>query len=77
MKVKEFYEKVDQLRAGQVVEIDGNYFKAKSFKFCNVGDECLVCSLDSLCKGDVAAVCTELPTSKRPHWMLELVGRIK
>lgn len=77
MNLKEFYRKVDLLRAGQVVEIDGNYFRAKSLQAPDDYNDCLECSLDSLCRGNVAEACAELASSKRPHWRLELVVRKK
>lgn len=73
MKPKEFDEKVELLRAGQVVEIDGHYFRAKSLQGYNGYLECHDCCLDSLCKGDIPAVCTALSTFKRMYWLLELV----
>lgn len=72
MKQKELNEKVQLLKAGQVVEIEGDWFRA-----CRVGDEwggrvCDNCDLDSLCRGDVYQVCCEMETSPTYHWLLKL-----
>lgn len=72
MKQKELNEKVQLLKAGQVVEIEGNWFRA-----CRVGDEwggrvCDGCDLDSLCRGDVYQVCSKMETTPTYHWLLKL-----
>lgn len=72
MTYKKLYEKVQLLKAGQVVEIENDYFKAIKLN----GDiryiPCVYCSLDSLCKGDVPEVCIELDEHGRDKWILEL-----
>ena len=67
MKQKELYEKVDLMRAGQVVEIDGNRFQAKQLHDLRGDSACDQCSLDCLCTGAVAAACIALETLTRPY----------
>lgn len=74
MTLKEFDEKVELLRAGQVVEIDGHYFRARSLQGYNGLVECHECCLDSLCRDNIAAICSALSTYQRMYWLLELVG---
>lgn len=72
MKQKELYEKTQLLKAGQVVEIAGDWFKA--FKVAKEFDgiACEACNLDSLCKGDIALVCSELDKPFGSRWYLKL-----
>lgn len=73
MKQKELFEKVELLRAGQVVEIDGNRFQAKQLHDLRGFSECAQCSVDCICTGNVYAACLSLGTLTRPHWLLEIV----
>lgn len=74
MTLREIDEKVQLLRAGQVVEINDLCFRAKSIEVPDGDLECLYCSVDCMCKGDIPEVCMSLETRQRPHWILEIVG---
>lgn len=75
MKQKELYKKVQLLRAGQIVEIAGDWFIA-----CRLSDDwqvraCEACDLDSICQGDVAEVCSELDKPFYTKYYLKLAHR--
>lgn len=72
MTQKEIYEKVDLLRDGQVVQIEGDFFKA--VRLPDYWDECPcnICKLDSICRGDVTNVCSELDGFRPYKWYLKL-----
>lgn len=77
MKQEELYEKVQLLKAGQVVEIAGDFFRAVH---TNIQEElccCGLCDLDSICHGDVFDVCCEMETLKSHGWLLKLAHRVK
>lgn len=72
MKLDELRQKVALLKDGQVVEIDGLYYKAKRVPECWPQDACYYCNIDCLCHGDVAQVCTELDFLSKSVWYLTL-----
>lgn len=72
MKQKELYEKVQLLKAGQIVEIAGDWFRAVKLDNALDVDCCYQCDLDSICRGDVFDVCCEMETDASHHWMLKL-----
>lgn len=72
MKKKELVEKAQLLKAGQIVEISGDYFRAVYFEGDYWGNPCMLCELDSICRGDVFDVCCEMETFAHHHWMLKL-----
>lgn len=72
MKQKELNEKVQLLKAGQIVEIAGDWFRACRVAEAWEGRACDACDLDSLCKGDVALVCDELDKPFDNRWYLKL-----
>ena len=72
MKQKELYEKVQLLKAGQVVEIAGDNFQAFRVAEGWEGQACDACELDSICKGDVALVCEEMDSISERRWYLKL-----
>lgn len=77
MKQKELYEKAQLLKAGQVVEIEGNFFRAIH---TNIQEElscCDHCDLDSICRDDVFNVCCEMETKESHGWLLKLAYRVK
>lgn len=49
MKHKELVEKAQLLKAGQIVEIAGDYFRAIHFEGGYWGNPCMECDLDSIC----------------------------
>lgn len=72
MTDKERYEKAQLLKAGQVVEIAGDWFRA-----CKVAEgwedaACEACQLDSICRGEVAEVCAALDWPFDNRWYLKL-----
>lgn len=64
--------KIELLKAGQIVEIDGDWFQAVkapdywSFRTCEL------CDLDSLCQGNVAIICGELDKPLYSKYYLKL-----
>lgn len=72
MKQKELYEKVQLLKAGQVVEIAGDWFQAVKVESADILDTCGQCELDSICRGDVYDVCCEMEMVGNHHWLLKL-----
>lgn len=75
MKVDELAEKVALLKDGQVVEIDGLWFKARRVRECNPQNACDYCDIDCLCKDNVAKVCTALDFMSKSVWYLELKSK--
>lgn len=72
MKQKELNKKVQLLKAGQIVEIDADYFRAvKLPDDCEVRP-CEECDLDSICHGDLFEVCCEMETLGSNKWLLKL-----
>lgn len=72
MNQKELNEKAQLLKAGQIVEIAGDWFRA-----CRIPDDwdlraCEACDLDSICRGDVAKVCDELDRPFYSRYYLKL-----
>lgn len=72
MTEKELREKVALLRDGQIVQIEGDFFRA--FKLADSWQvrACEACELDSLCQGDVAIVCGELDKPLYTKYYLKL-----
>lgn len=60
MKRKELYEKVQLLKAGQIVEIAGDWFQAVRVPDDSGYQACELCDLDCICHEDVNEVCQEL-----------------
>ena len=72
MRQKELIEKAQLLKAGQIVEISGDYFQAVFLGNDFENNTCMLCDLDSICRGDVFDVCCEMETMIDHHWMLRL-----
>lgn len=72
MKEKELYEKVQLLKAGQIVEIEADCFRAFRVAEGWEGRACEACDLDSICRGDVELVCSELDAPFGNRWYLKL-----
>lgn len=72
MRQRELYEKVQLLKAGQVVQIAGDFFRAVKFSNADQTEICTQCDLDSICRGDVFDVCCEMETKASHGWMLKL-----
>ena len=72
MKQKELYEKVQLLKAGQIVEIAGDWFQAVKVDDADFESCCEKCELDSICHGDVFDVCCEMETAASHWWYLKL-----
>ena len=75
MKQKELNEKVQLLKAGQVVEIAGDLFIARRLSDDWQVRACEACDLDSICRGDVAIVCGELDKPLYTKFYLKLAHR--
>lgn len=72
MKQKELYKKVQLLKAGQVVEIAGDWFRACKVAKGWEGRACEACDLDCICRGDVELVCDELDKPFNNRYYLKL-----
>ena len=72
MRQKELYEKAQLLKAGQVVQIAGDFFRAVKVAEGWEGRACEACDLDSICKGDVKMVCEELDHPLYNRYYLKL-----
>ena len=72
MKQKELEEKAQLLKAGQIVEIAGDWFRACRVAEGWEGRTCEACELDSICKGDVALVCDTMDRPFYDRWYLKL-----
>lgn len=72
MNHREISKKVALLKAGQIVEISGLMFSAKRIDDNDPLWPCLYCNVDCLCRGDIAAVCTELDFLSKSVWYLYL-----
>lgn len=72
MTQKEMYKKVQLLKAGQIVEIAGDHFRAVKVDDWDKQSCCLQCDLDSICRDDVFDVCVEMETVGSHHWLLKL-----
>lgn len=76
MKQRELNEKVQLLKAGQVVQIAGDFFQACKLAEAFEGRACEACDLDSICKGDVALVCDALDRPFYVRYYLKLAHPI-
>lgn len=72
MKQKELNEKVQLLKAGQVVEIAGDSFQAVKVPESSVWKACELCDLDCICRGEVEEVCYEMDWPFFDSWYLKL-----
>lgn len=72
MRQKELYEKAQLLKAGQIVEIAGDWFRAVKVENYDKTSCCEECDLDSICRDDVFDVCCEMETAASHHWLLKL-----
>ena len=72
MKKNELHEKVELLKAGQRVEIDGLHFSAKRLHPAFNCSPCYECNVDCLCRGNIAEVCTMLDFMSKSVWYLHL-----
>lgn len=72
MNKKTLYEKAQLLKAGQVVEINGDYFRAVKVDGGTFESCCMDCNLDSICRDEVFKVCCEMETLTVNHWQLRL-----
>lgn len=72
MKKKTLYEKAQLLKAGQIVEINGDYFQALKVEKEDFESCCMYCDLDSICRDEVFEVCCEMETAASHFWRLKL-----
>ena len=72
MRQRDLYKKVQLLKAGQVVEIAGDFFRAVKVNDSDRTTICMMCDLDSICRGDVLDVCIEMETKASHGWILKL-----
>ena len=72
MTQKELYEKVQLLKAGQIVEINNDIFYAERIDDPFADYPCSYCNLDSICQGDVNTICAAMEDYGKAHWLLHL-----
>lgn len=72
MRQKYLNEKVQLLKAGQAVEIASDWFLACKVPEGWEGAACELCQLDSICRGEVAEVCSALDWPFEDRWHLKL-----
>lgn len=72
MTDKERYQKVQLLKAGQIVEIANDWFQAVKVDRPYTDSPCEICELDSICRGDVFDVCVDMETLESHYWYLKL-----
>lgn len=72
MKYKNLYETAQLLKAGQVVQLESDFFRAEKFIGDPTDSPCLYCSLDSICRDDITDVCNELDAYGKDKWILKL-----
>jgi len=72
MRQRELYQKAQLLKAGQIVELNGDNFQAVHLGNDFGDNPCMLCELDSICRGDVFDVCCEMETVANHHWILKL-----
>lgn len=72
MTEKEIYQKVQLLKAGQIVEIAGDWYRACRVAEGWEGRACEACDLDCICRGEVNQVCEELDAPFGNRWYLKL-----
>ena len=70
MKQKELREKVALLRDGQVVQIEGDFFRAIKLPEYFDDSPCTICELDS-----IRIICDELEGTMEFSWYLKLAHR--
>lgn len=75
MKERERNLKVQLLKAGQIVWIAGDSFRAVKVEDYDKESCCEQCELDSICRGDVFEVCCAMETVESHHWLLKLAHR--
>ena len=75
MNKKELYQKIELLKAGQIVEINSDFFKAVRIEDEDIRPCVDICDLDCICKGDVAEICDELDWNSKTRWYLKLARR--
>lgn len=68
-------KKCQLLKAGQIVEIDGNFFRAIQLEVDWADSPCYYCTIDSLCQGNVSEVCAHLETFPDDRWILKLASK--
>ena len=69
MTEKDVYKKVQLLKAGQIVEINNDWFQAVRVDDVDFESCCQQCDLDSICRGDVFPICCEPETAASHRWM--------
>lgn len=72
MTEKQINEKAQLLKAGQIVELEGDWFRAIRLNFDAPLGTCMECDLDSICRGDVAEVCSAMDWPFENRWILKL-----
>lgn len=74
MTEKAMNEMCQLLKAGQVVEIDGNFFRAIHLDEMEAATPCHYCTLDSVCSESIADVCYHLDVYPNYGWILKLAS---
>lgn len=72
MTQKEIYQKVQLLKSGVTVEINGDTFYAERIDDPLADYPCSYCNLDSICHDDVNTICAALEGYGKARWFLKL-----
>lgn len=72
MTQKELNEKVQLLKAGQVVEIAGDWFQAVRVPESSIWWVCVMCEVDCLCNSEIQEVCHAMDFPNPDEWYLKL-----
>lgn len=75
MRQKELNEKIQLLKAGVIVNIANDTFFAVRVPESWEYRACELCELDSICRGEVAEVCSALDWPSDDRWYLKLAHR--
>lgn len=74
MRYDKLYETAQLLKAGQIVQIEDNFFRAIKFNGDTIESPCYCCTLDSICRDDITDVCNELDAHGDGRWLLDLAN---
>lgn len=74
MKKKEFNQKVALLKAGQIVEINSDFFRAVRCEDEDINPCLDICNLDCICGDEISEICRELDWCSKTQWYLKLAS---
>ena len=75
MKKMTVHDKAIRLLQGDIVQIEGNWFRVKRFPDYYDDNTCKVCELDSMCHWEHTQICEECEIISQHKCILNLVSR--